>query len=288
VPDETRPHAELRQARAAAVAFRQWGNITYAQLCAIGFSKDEVHGMVQRKLLHRLHRGVYALGAPSRAPEAKWAAALLAAGNESALGRTAAASFYGQLPLREVTEVVAPTQRRGDKTLNVYEAKRFDVIERRGIRVTSPAQTLLDLAAIKWPIDRMAHEMTASGLVSLDDLRTFARNRRGEPGARALAKALDLPHTRSGWERRFLRWVKRLDGVPQPVSNAPIGALTVDFHWPEHDLVVELDTEQTHGTAWKRRDDAARDVWLEAQGIEVWRERLISDALADRLRQRLA
>lgn len=244
--------------------------------------------MERRGLLHRLHRGVYALGARSRAPEAKWAAALLAAGNGSALGRTAAASFYGQLPPREVTEVVAARQRRGDKTLNVYVAKRFEVIERRGLRVTSPAQTLLDLAATSWPIGRMTHDMAAGGLVSLDVLRTFARNRRGEPGARALAKALDLPHTRSEWERRFLRWVKRLDGVPQPVSNAAIGPLTVDCHWPEHHLVVELDTEQTHGTAWKRRDDAARDAWLEAQGIEVWRVRQLGEQLADRLRQRLA
>ena len=253
------------------MASRPWGNITYAQLRAIGFSKDEIHGLVRRKLLHRLHRGVYALGAPNRAPEAKWAAALLAAGEGSALGRTAAASFYGHLPVREVTEVVAPTQRRGDKCLKVYEAQRFDVIQRRGLRVTSPAQTLLDLGAMSWPIERMTHEMAASGLVSLDALRTFARNRRGEPGARALNRALDLPHTRSAWERRFLRWVTGLPGVPAPILNDPVGHLTVDVHWPDHRLVIELDTEQTHGTAWKKRDDDARDVWLGSRGIEVWR-----------------
>jgi hypothetical protein len=56
----------------------------------------------------------------------------------------------------------------------------------------------------------------------------------------------------------------------------------------QYDLVIELDTEQTHGTAWKRRDDAARDAWLEAQGIEVWRIRAYGPALADRLRQRLS
>jgi very-short-patch-repair endonuclease len=248
----------------------------------------EILGLVRRALLHRLHRGVYAFGALSPAPEQRWAAALLAAGDGSALSLTTGATFYGQLPVRSIVEVTAPTRRRGDERLRIRVAQRFEVIERRGIRVTSPAQTLLDLAAISWPIDRMAHEMAASGLASLDDLRTFARNRRGEPGARALAKALDLPDTRSDWERRFLRWVKRLDGVPQPVSNAPIGPLTVDCHWPEYDLVVELDTEQTHGTAWKRRDDAARDAWLEAQGIEVWRIRAYGPALADRLRQRLS
>jgi very-short-patch-repair endonuclease len=290
VTDETRPLAEFRQARAAEVAARQWGNITAAQLRAIGFSKDEVYEMARRGLLHRLHRGVYAFGVLSPAPEQRWAAALLAAGEGSALSHTGAAGFYGQLAVREVIEVTAPTQRRGDERLKVHTAKRFDWVERRGIRVTTPAQTLLDLAAAKWPIDRLTHEMAASGVVSLDDLRTFARNRRGEPGATALARALDLPHTRSAWERRFLRWATNLDGVPAPVTNDRIGHLTVDCHWPDRDLVIELDTDQTHGTAWKRRDDAERDAWLEKNGKWVRRvreEEWDPERLAAELRRRL-
>jgi hypothetical protein len=273
------------------VAARQWGNITTAQLRAIGFSSKEIHGMERRGLLHRLHRGVFAFGARNRAPEARWAAALLAAGEGSALSHTGAAGFYGQLPVREVVEVIAPVRRRGDERLKVHTTQRFDWVERRGIRVTTPAQTLLDLAAARWPIDRMTHDMAASGGVSLDELRTFARNRRGEPGAIALAKALDLPHTRSAWERRFLRWVKRLDRVPMPAMNDPIAHLTVDCHWPEHALVIELDTDQTHGSAWKKRDDAERDAWLESIGKEVWRvarETWRPPILAARLRQRLA
>jgi very-short-patch-repair endonuclease len=125
----------------------------------------------------------------------------------------------------------------------------------------------VDVASIGWPIDHMTHDLAASGLASLDDLRTFARNRRGEPGASALAKALAMPHTRSKWERKFLRWVKTLDGVPVPKMNDPIGPLTVDCHWPDHNLVIELDTAQTHGGAWKQRDDARRDAWLERRGL---------------------
>jgi hypothetical protein len=120
----------------------------------------------------------------------------------------------------------------------------------------------------------MTHEIAAGGHASLDDLRTFARNKRGEPGARALAKALNLPHTRSHWERDFLRWIKTIAGIPQPIFNDPIGPHTVDCHWPAHNLVLELDTDQTHGTAWKVRDDAQRDTWLEEhRGKEVWRVR---------------
>jgi hypothetical protein len=247
--------------------------------------------MVERALLHRQHRGVFAFGARSPAPEAKWAAALLAAGRGSALSHTSAAAFYGQLVVREVTEVIAPTRRRGDETLRVRTAKHGDVVRKRGLRVTSVPQTLLDLAAIDWPIDRMAHEMAAASLVSLDDLRAFAHNRRGEPGAKALNEALGLPHTRSRWEREFFQWVKALEDIPPPICNDPIGHLTVDCHWPDHDLVIELDTDQTHGTAWARRNDTERDDWLEDRRgktvLRVRREAFDREALAAQLRGRL-
>jgi hypothetical protein len=260
-------------------------------LRAIGFSEKEIRGMVERGLLHRRHRGVFALGARSPAPEAKWAAALLAAGEGSALSHTGAAAFYGQIAVRAVTEVTAPKQRRGDATLRVRTAKHYDVMLKRGLGVTTPAQTLLDLAAIGWPIDRMTHELAAASLVSLDDLRRFARNRRGEPGAAALKRALSLPHTRSQWERDFFNWIKTLTDIPAPVLNDPIGHLSVDCHWPDHDLVIELDTDQTHGTAWKQRDDAERDAWLRhSRAKEVWRvdrKTWNRDTLATELRARL-
>jgi hypothetical protein len=194
------------------------------------------------------------------------------------------------LPVRDVIEVTAPTHRRGDERLRVHQRKRIEVTSHRGLRVTTPAQTLLDLASTGWPIDRMTHDMAAASLVSLDDLRTFARNRRGEPGATKLRAALRLPHTRSNWEREFLRWIGTVEDIPQPIFNDPIGQLTVDCHWPDHDLIIELDTEQTHGTAWAERDDAERDDYLERRGKEVVRVRRESfdrDVLAAELRVRL-
>jgi hypothetical protein len=291
VPDEIHAHGGFRQARAADVASRQWGNITRSQLRRVGFSSREIDGMVERGLLHRMHRGVYAFGARSPAPEARWAAALLAAGRRSALSHTTAATVYGQLPVRDVIEVTAPKPRRGDERLRVHERRTTDVTQTRGLRVTTPAQTLLDLAAIGWPIDRMTHDMAAASIVSLDDLRTFAHNRRGEPGAIALRSALALPHTRSNWEREFLRWIKSLPDIPQPILNDSIDHLTVDVHWPGHGLVIELDTDQTHGTAWAQRNDEERDAWLRQQRAkEVWRinrETWDRHALAAQLRARL-
>jgi very-short-patch-repair endonuclease len=88
-----------------------------------------------------------------------------------------------------------------------------------------------------------------------------------------LLTAVGLPHTRSRWERRFLRWVQTVDSIPKPVMNDAIGALTVDVHWRDQGLVVELDTEQTHGTAWAKRRDARRDAYLRRRGKTVHRIR---------------
>ena len=105
------------------------------------------------------------------------------------------------------------------------------------------------------------------------ELIAFGRRRLASLAPKEIAFDQDLPHTRSRWEREFNRWVKALDDVPAPISNDPIDHLTVDCHWPEHDLVIELDTDQTHGTAWKRRDDAERDAYLKAKGKTVRRVR---------------
>jgi very-short-patch-repair endonuclease len=253
----------------AQVAARQWGNIRTAQLRRCGVSEATQARWTEQRLLWPRHQGVFSFGAPTPAPEAKWAAALLAAGPGAALSHRTAMAHYGHLPVREVTEVRAPKQRRGDETLAVYRGA-FEWTTYKGLPTTTVAQTLLDLAAIRWPIDRLTHEAAASGLVPLDDLKAFALRRRGARGARALRAALALPHTRSGKERRFLTWLKQ-EGLPQPEANPSVSGLTPDFVWPDRRLVIELDDPQTHGSAYAQRRDPQRDARLEANGWRVER-----------------
>jgi hypothetical protein len=76
-----------------------------------------------------MHRGVYVLGALSPAPEQRWAAALLAAGNGAALSHTAAEAHYGLLPPRDVIEVSAPAT-----NLVPLDDPRAFAAQRRGAR----------------------------------------------------------------------------------------------------------------------------------------------------------
>jgi hypothetical protein len=263
MPNESRPHEEQRSARLAAVASRQWGAVTYQQLRKAGFSKGEIYGLVERGFLVAMHRGVYVLGALSPAPEQRWAAALLAGGKGAVLSHTTAAAHYGLLPPREVIEVSAPKRRRGDERLKIHQRRSIEITRHEGLPTTTVARTLLDMAAARWPIDRLTQEAAARGLIPLDDLRAFAASKRGERGAPALVLAAGQPLVRSRMEARALREL----GVPE--VNGRVGFDEVDLRWG--DLVVELDHDQTHGTKWARERDARKDQRLRERGLTVRR-----------------
>lgn len=263
MPNEIAPQEQKRSARLAAVASRQWGAVTYGQLREAGFSPGEIRGMVQRGFLIRMHQGVYVLGARSPAPEQRWAAALLAGGKGAVLSDTAAAGNFGWLQPREVIEVSAPKRRRGDERLRIHHRRSIEITRRNGLPTTTVAQTLLDLAAAGWSIDRFTQEAAATGQVLLTDLRTFAAQRRGARGAAKLADAAGQPLVRSKLEADVLR---RLGA---PTVNAKVAGEEVDLRWG--DLVVEIDHDQTHGSKWARQRDARKDQRLNERGIEVRR-----------------
>src|SRR3954470_521731 len=106
-----------RIGRVGARAGRQWGNVAAAQLHGCGLTDHAIGRWRAKGLLHRRHRGVYALGAPIAAPEARWTAALLAAGDGAHLCRLTALALHGLWTAPRVTTVTAPAKRRGDARL---------------------------------------------------------------------------------------------------------------------------------------------------------------------------
>ncbi len=71
---------------ALQLAQRQFGAIARRQLLEHGFSATRIRGWLHRGRLHRLYPGVYAWGRPDLGTEGELAAALLSAGQGSALG----------------------------------------------------------------------------------------------------------------------------------------------------------------------------------------------------------
>jgi very-short-patch-repair endonuclease len=80
----------------------------------------------------------------------------------------------------------------------------------------------------------------------------------------------ELPRTRSELEAAFVDLCDRY-GLPRPVMNAQIHGYEVDAYWPEHRLVVELDSWTHHGTRAAFERDRKRDADLHAAGITTVR-----------------
>jgi very-short-patch-repair endonuclease len=76
--------------------------------------------------------------------------------------------------------------------------------------------------------------------------------------------------TRSDLERAFLQLCDQA-GIPRPEINTQIGPYEVDFLWPDHNLIVELDAYSTHGSKRSFEQDRIRDATLLQAGYRTLR-----------------
>jgi very-short-patch-repair endonuclease len=254
---------EVRSACIARVATKQWGNVTSDQLARCGVSSSTISRWVDDGRLHRRHRGVYAVGHLSPAPEARWSAALLAYGDDAVMTRHASVALHGLGRPPQVVTVGLPRKARKQRGIEPHLSMPFqpgEVVIRHGLRTTSIERTLLDLVA----------EATARRLTSIAKLTTYVERRAGARGARRLRGCLEGSQTRSGIEREFVRWLKERD-IPVPLLNEPFGPYTLDGIWPEAALILEIDSFDTHGTAHSFETDRRRDAYTAARGLRTIR-----------------
>jgi hypothetical protein len=239
-------------------ALRQHGVITAAQLRQAGLSYAAISQRVKSGRLHRIHRGVYAVGHPAASQHAKWMAAVLACGPSAVLSHRSAAALWELLrPIEGPVEVSIRTKngRRPRYGIRVHRRAGLPMQSltiRSLIPVTVPWQTIEDLRGVVSPqLQRRA-------------LRQ-AEVRRLAPGPHSPGD-----RTRSDLELYFLNLCRR-NGIPPPLVNVRIGRWTVDFLWPEHRLVVETDSWRFHGGSVAFEDDHARDLDLRRRGYAVHR-----------------
>jgi hypothetical protein len=203
-----------------------------AQLLAAELGEDAIAHRVETGRYRLVHRNVYSLGPLSM--RGRLIGALLAGGDEAALCHASALVLYR---LREgvvTIDVAVHTNRRDEPQLRFHRLILTDneVTKRQGLRVTTIERTLLDIAASGADIRRLAHEAIAKRLTTQNKLKALADRHKGERGAPALRRVAGEPHTRSKLERRFLRFLSD-NGLPEPLTNHPIGDYDVDCYWPQ-------------------------------------------------------
>jgi hypothetical protein len=138
-----------------------------------------------------------------------------------------------------------------------------DLTTHKGIPLTTPACTLIDLAPrlSRDELESAINEADKLDLVDPDELRDALATVNPRPGVRRLRTTLDrrtFTLTDSALERRFLP-IARAAGLPRPQTQAYVNCFRVDFYWPELGLVVETDGLRYHRSA--SIPGACRQLW---------------------------
>jgi very-short-patch-repair endonuclease len=153
--------------------------------------------------------------------------------------------------------------------LHPSESVTFD-----GLRVTTPARTIADMAGRLEPrqLRKLVERAQDLGRFDSTAIRAHLSRHPRRPGCASLRDLIaliepDADGARSHLERLFLRLV-RLARLPEPEVNLRIGRATRDFAWPAYRLAVEVDGHSYHSSPSDKRRDHRRDRALTALG---WR-----------------
>jgi hypothetical protein len=267
-------------AQAQRLARRQRGTIARRQLLALGFTRSAIAHRITTGRLHPIGHGVYAVGRRELSHEGRWMAAILACGRGAVLSHRSAGALYGVSEERPgFIELSVPRRvertRRGLRVHSRPALRTGDIGTLNGIPITSPVQTMLDLATELGPreLERAVNEADKLEVIAVDELRSALDERGGEPGVRPLRTLLDRDTfllSDEELERRF-RPLAPSAGLPQPLAKHQLDGFEVDFYWPDLGLVVETDGLRYHRTPSTQSRDARRDQTHTASGLTTLR-----------------
>jgi hypothetical protein len=244
--------------RIAAIASRQHGVVTAAQMREAGFDESAAHRALNAGRLHRLHRGVYAVGHRSLSWRGRWLAAVLAAGDGAVLSHSSAVALWEFLrPIQGPVHVTvdAAVRRKQRPGIVVHRSRTLtprDITRRHGIAVTTPSRTIEDVRGTIEPY-------------------LFRRAlRQAELAGHRVPHLSAVKRSRSDLELFFLAFCER-HNLPRPLVNHRVHGYRVDFFFAEQRVAVETDTWTYHRGSVAFEDDHARDLALRAQRITTRR-----------------
>jgi very-short-patch-repair endonuclease len=261
----------------ARLAATQWGVVSADELRRCGLTPRAVESRVRNGHLHPLYRGVYAVGHAKLTREGACLAAVKACGPTAVLSHYSAAALYELVRWHdrypEVTAKTMPVH----SGIRVYRSQTIDATHHKGIPITTPARTLIDLAGtLDYRDLRRAVREAQRKLTTIPQiLQTLARLG-PRPGSANLTKILATGHTptRSELEDTVLDLLLSA-GFEAPQVNVPLNVdgrrIVPDFRWPQQHLILEADGAEWHDDRFTRQDDAEKQAILEVHGERVIR-----------------
>jgi hypothetical protein len=275
--------SHARDLEVAALASRQHGVVTHAQLLECGLSADAIKRRARTGRLHRLYRGVYAVGHRALSPDGRLLAAALSCGAGAVLSHRTAAHLWDlrrSSAARIDVTIPGDPGRRPRVGIRLHRSATLHpehVTTLRGLPVTTPSRTLFDLAAAVPPrqLERALEEAEVQRQDVGAGLAALLGAHPTRAGTRNLRAALARHHadptlTRSDLEDNVLELCDD-HGLPRPAVNVGILGHEVDFLWPDRRLVLEADGFAYHRTREAFERDRRRDAHLLAHGYRVVR-----------------
>jgi hypothetical protein len=258
-----------------AIAQRQLGLITHDDIAGLA-SRHAIDRLVRAGVLDRVHRGVYRIAGHPVTYAQRVLAACLAAGPDAVASHLSAAWIWGLLHEEpDVVEIAVPRPLQY-KLQNVIvhrstDLERADTTVRRGIPVTNPMRTLIDMAAVASPgtvATALRRALSSRSVAFAATEATLDRvARKGRRGVRMFRILLDGQRDNQQpagvFEAKFSSLIRRF-GLPTPVAEYDVYAddgrwlARVDFAYPDARLFIELDGLEAHGSAPALQRDLSR------------------------------
>jgi hypothetical protein len=242
------------------------------QALSVGCTEKVIQLRVATGEWEEVFQGVYRLAGSPDSWLQRLKAAELWAGAGSAISHRSAAALWGldgsRAGIVELTFRKSSDPPRRDVIVhNSTRLRNIDVVEHRGIAVTSVPRTLLDLGAVDrpWRVNLAADHALRDGITTEDELHEHiadlgGKGCRGMGAIRAYLK--DLTAMGSVLERRTATMLTRY-AIPKPETQYQlfdvgglIGAL--DFAWPRRRLGLEADGYRPHSGRQTFHDDRTK------------------------------
>jgi hypothetical protein len=270
------------------IAIRQHGAISWEQVQQLGMCRGQVWRRVRSGEWVRALRDVWRLSwAESTWMQKVWCASLRG-GSEALISHQSAAWLWELDGVRlETVDLSAPY--RLESSAAWFAPHRVALIPRqmrrtrRGIALTSPSRTLVDLAGVleRGALQQLMEQAFRRKIVSAAELRRVLQlvPARGKAGTGTVASMLEAgiwhEEAQSELERQAMRLFREF-GLPRPEREFPVieqnrRLAVVDFAWPRAKVIVEAEGFQFHSGRQAWESDIARYNSLALRGWTVLR-----------------
>lgn len=255
------------------LAAEQLGLISLRQIATAGFTEKVVRPRLRDKEWLKLQRGWYRTSTGPMTLEQRKLATQLIAGPQAVISHLTAARHHKlDVPRTELIDVTVPHGCHGAQYdhARIYRTRELpeeDVVRSGPLRVTSVERTVIDASSVlqgTWLSGLVYSALRRGDEMANRLFLALLSQGGGRKGARRI-RALLLRQTgefgipRSVAETFFKELAEKA-GV-QPRAQYKLGPKqTVDFSFPAHKVVVEIDSWTHHGSFTAYRTDRQRDV----------------------------